>query len=130
MKKILSSLGVKIISIVLSFTILFECNTAAFAGVDFSQWDESLPYVGFDAAVLSDFDAKLEDLFLKGEEGNIYEASLNRETDLILKSLDSNKSRAKLAALIKTGKTKYGSMSPMYVKRVGAKDIKNLENDS
>lgn len=129
MKKRVSSWCVKIISAVLSFAILFECNTAAFAGVDFSQWDESLPYVGFDAAALSDFDAKLEDLFLKGEEGNIYEASLNRETNLILKSLASNKSRAKLAALIKTGKTKYGSMSPMYVKRVGAKDIKNLEND-
>ncbi len=129
MKKILSSLGVKIVSIVLSFTILFECNTAAFAGIDFSKGEVVFSYDSFNAADLSEFDAKLEDLFLKGEEGNVYEAYLNRETALILKTLQDDKRRARIASLKKEGEAKYGDMAPMYVKRVAAKDIKSLEED-
>lgn len=129
MKKRVSSWCVKIISAVLSFAILFECNTAAFAQAGLPSWGKGVAWGKIDASQSAAFDAKLEDLFFKGEDGNVYESSLNRETNLILKALEGNKNRLKIAALRKTGASKYGLMAPMYVKRAGANNIKSLEND-
>ena len=130
MKRKFSSIGVKIISAVLSFVILFECNAAAFTGIpgaDFSalpSFEGSFNLFDAEEGVLN---SALEDLYLKGNEGNIYEAALNRETSAALRRLE-NGGKAKIAALVKEAKGKYGALAPMYVKLKGYKTINALES--
>lgn len=132
MKRKLSSIGVKIISAVLSFVILFECNAAAFTGIsgaDFSALPSFEGSFNLFNAEEGAFSSALEDLYLKGNEGNIYEAALNGETSAALRKLANGGHKSKVAALSREGKEKYGLLAPMYVKIKGYKSTNALEAD-
>ncbi|MDD6173687.1 MAG: hypothetical protein PUB86_05325 [Elusimicrobia bacterium] len=132
MKRKLASIGVKIISVVLSFVILFECNAAAFTGIESADFS-TLPSFEGSFNLFNDnagsFDFNLEELYLKGNEGNIYEAALNRETAAALRKLEQGGKKAKIAALNREGKAKYGLLAPMYVKIKSYKILNALEAD-
>lgn len=132
MKRKSSSIGVKIISAVLSFVILFECNAAAFTGIesaDFSALPSFESSFNLFNAEEGAFNSALEELYLKGNEGNIYEAALNGETSAALRRLESGGHKNKVAALSREAKGKYGLLAPMYVKIKGYKSINALEAD-
>lgn len=132
MKKYISALCVKFISLLLAFTLVFECNAPAFAAVttgsDFALGGGLSPFKA-DEKALNDFDEKFAALVQAGQEGNPYEASLNAEIKSNLKYLNDSSDRKKLASLKQEGKSKYGVMWPAYVKKSGATSAAALENN-
>lgn len=129
MKKYLSKLAVKFISLILAFSILFECNAPAFAAVknDSNAAAQELSDFAVNDAVLNNFDERLSELFQAGQEGNSYEASLNRDVKNAINALENSADRKKIISLKEAGKDKYGNLWPMYVSAAGSKNIAALE---
>lgn len=133
MKKQISSLFVKTMAVLLSFIILFECNAYAFSGFGANLSGQNFSFDGaFLEENLSDtaaLDERLSQLYMQGEEENSYEAALEREVQAEILKVKKSKDIAKLRELIKNGKSKYGILSPSYVRVSGSKQLNIVESD-
>ncbi len=119
MRKINTPYAKKFISIILSAVLLIQANIPAFsAGGSMSLMSSA---EALDAA------NKIDEAFLKGEEGNPYESALNAKKNAAIKKINSSQEKAKLASLKNTGKSKKGNLWPMYVEAAGQKQVQALE---
>ena len=112
----------KIIASVMSAIILLQTNIANASNLINAATPQQ-PYVN----AIADLD-KIDEAFLRGNEGDIHQNSLKAEVDASLKKINSSQEKRTLASLKKQGSAKYGAMWPMYVKAAGSKQINALEN--
>ena len=98
MRKINTPYAKKFISIILSAVLLIQANIPAFsAGSSMSLMSSA---EALDAA------NKIDEAFLKGEEGTPYESALNAKKNAAIKKINTSQEKAKLASLKNIGKSK------------------------
>ena len=98
MRKINAPYAKKFISIILSAVLLIQANIPAFsAGGSMSLMS---------SAEVLDAANKIDEAFLKGEEGNPYESALNAKKNAAIKKINTSQEKAKLASLKNTGKSR------------------------
>ncbi len=143
MKNIFKLFNKKFISIILAFTLLINTNYQAFAqlmpeqksfDVGLSSFTEFTTQFSLDNSIPksdieNSFDETLDNLFLQGGEKDIYAGALEREVQSEIKKIEKSSDIARIKNQTKTGKSKYGILSPSYVKASAINQLGRVEYD-